>query len=305
MKRILMLLLALAVTAGCTAKPQKDTSAGDKTALWQKPPALTVQAGESEGLAAFSTYSWTWPNGNGTDTGLEADGPHPLDMLSYMTPLPLAGRGTVTLRFQLDGLTLDKMTVRRWDLASAGDSTKYESDFEMLSFTAAGDTVSVDLPDGRGGIFEVHAYFTGESHGDGYYCFCLREAAETAAAFTGEKVRIGWRESMSELPQVRVICTRETLKSALATETAQTGRLPDRDEGFFRDHELLLILLEEGSGSITHEVTDVLTGSDGATVTVRRIVPEVCTADMAAWLLFVDLAAGTVTEEAPVTVKVQ
>jgi hypothetical protein len=33
-----------------------------------------------------------------------------------------------------------------------------------------------------GGIFEVHAYFTGESHGDGYYAFCLQSGIEGDAS---------------------------------------------------------------------------------------------------------------------------
>ena len=33
-----------------------------------------------------------------------------------------------------------------------------------------------------GGIFEVHARFTGESHGDGYYAFCLRSGIEGDAS---------------------------------------------------------------------------------------------------------------------------
>ncbi len=179
MKRIWILLLALA--AGCTAGPGP-TTAGTGSTPAQKPPALTVRVGEGEASATLGTYSWTWPNGNGTDTGVEADGPHPLDMLDYMTSLPFAGERAATLRFDLGGLALDRMTLRRWALSSAGDPTGYESDFETLPFAVTGGTVTVDLLDGRGGIFEVHAYFTGESHGDGYYAFCLQSGIEGDAS---------------------------------------------------------------------------------------------------------------------------
>ncbi len=303
MKRISILLLALLLSVGCRANPPAADGGDSDSTVWKKPPALTVQAGENQGQAALSTYSWTWPNGDGTHTGVEADGLHPLDMADRVAPLPLGDEGTVTLIFDLSGLALDHLTVRRWPLSCAGDPTKYESDFEMLPFTVNSDAVTVALPDDSGGVFEVHAYFTGESHGDGWYTFCLEGAADRVAAFGVEKRRIGWREGLAELPQARIVRSRGELQAALAGETAHDGALPDRDEAFFTDRELVLILLEEGSGSIDHEVTDVLTGPDGVTVAIRRIVPEVCTADMAAWLVLVELPAGTVGD-APVALTV-
>ncbi len=299
MKRMILLLVLL-LAAGCKANAPKE-SVGEHL---KKPPALTVRAGKAEGSATLGTYSWEWPNADGTCTGVEADGMHPLDMLDHMTPLSVGGERRLTLRFELGSLTLDKLTVRRWDMACVGDPNRYESDFEMLSFTVEGDTVTVDLPNDRGGIFEVHAYFTGESHGDGYYAFCLHGATERAVDFTWKRIRIAWRESLSELPRVRIIRSRAALQDALSAETAQDGPMPDRDESFFTDQELFLIHLEEGSGSISHEVTEVLTGPTGVTVTVHRIVPEVCTADMAAWIMLVDLPAGTASETVPVTVKI-
>lgn len=303
MKRIVILLLALTLTTGCAADPAAAEGRKDEPTVWKKPPALTVQVGDQAGQAALSTYSWTWSNGDGTHTGVEADGLHPLDMLDRVTPLPLGDERSATLTFELDGLALDQLTVRRWALSCAGDPTKYESDFEMLPFTVNSDAVTVALPDDSGGVFEVHAYFTGESHGDGWYTFCLEGAADRVAAFGVEKRRIGWREGLAELPQARIVRSRRELQAALAGETAHDGALPDRDEAFFTDRELVLILLEEGSGSIDHEVTDVLTGPDGVTVAIRRIVPEVCTADMAAWLVLVELPAGTVGD-APVALTV-
>ena len=300
MKRMLILLLLLAMAAGCTSSPK---AAAGSTAPRKEPPALTVRLGAAETQATLSTWSWDWPNPDGTRTGVEADGLHPLDLPDYMTPIPAGDGGTLKLSFDLGPLTLDHLTLRRWDLSAAGDPTKYESGFETLSFTVDGGTVTVELPDGRGGIFEVHAYFLGESRGDGWYGFCLQDDPDRAAAFRVQTVRIGWREGLSELPRVRVARSRTALSDALAAETVW-GDMPDRDDPWFIDRELLLILLEEGSGSISHEVTEVLEAPSGVTVTVRRIVPEVCTADMAAWLLLVDLPAGTVPENDPVTLRI-
>lgn len=182
MKRMLIWLAALLLLAGCRTGGREGSKAPNGLTRPEKPPALTVGAGEREVLATLGTYSWAWPNGDGTSTGVEVDGMHPLDMLDYMTPLFPGDAGKVTLCFDLQGLDLDKLTVRRWPMAAAGDSDKYERDFELLPFTAAGDRVTVDLPDEDGGIFEVHAYFTGESHGDGYYAFCLQSGIEGDAS---------------------------------------------------------------------------------------------------------------------------
>lgn len=67
------------------------------------------------------------------------------------------------------------------------------------------------------------------------------------------------------------------------------------DDAYFKDRILLLILLEEGSGSIRHQVTGVTAFTDGVerlAVRIDTITPEVGTCDMAEWHLFVEIEAG-------------
>ena len=316
MKRISILLLALLLTAGCLSKNPSQSEGTDRPAPQDTPPELTVSSGENHTRAILSTYSWSWPNPDGTSTGVEADGLHPLDMIDLLTPLPLIEGCPLTLRFELGALTLDRLTIRRWDLSSAGDPTRYESGFTLLSFTQSGNAVTVELPEKSSGIFEVHAYFTGESQGDGYYAFCL-QGPETSAEgeqipFESQTVRIVWRENLGEQPQTQVIRTPADLAKALGEDEAYESSADLLDElkasytePFFSAQELLLLRLEEGSGSISLQVTSVFRAPNGVTVTVRRQVPEICTADMAAWLLFVSLPQGTVSASDAVTVVVQ
>jgi len=64
------------------------------------------------------------------------------------------------------------------------------------------------------------------------------------------------------------------------------------DEAFFKNQALVLVLLEEGSGSIRHKVTEVLSQPDGTfTLNIQTITPEVGTCDMAEWHIFVELPA--------------
>ena len=72
------------------------------------------------------------------------------------------------------------------------------------------------------------------------------------------------------------------------------------DDTYFERQNLVLIVLEEGSGSIRHEITDVRNRWDengaslGWNITINRIIPEVCTDDMAQWHLFLEVQMGDV-----------
>lgn len=71
------------------------------------------------------------------------------------------------------------------------------------------------------------------------------------------------------------------------------------DDAFFEDHRLILVLLEEGSGSTRHKVTAVRQNQDGElTVDIETIVPEVGTCDMALWHIFVETTADIESEKA-------
>ncbi len=72
------------------------------------------------------------------------------------------------------------------------------------------------------------------------------------------------------------------------------------DATYFERQNLVLIVLEEGSGSIRHEITDVRNRWDenghslGWNITIDSIVPEVGTDDMAQWHLFLEVQMGDV-----------
>lgn len=66
---------------------------------------------------------------------------------------------------------------------------------------------------------------------------------------------------------------------------AYREQFPDYDEAFFRDNVLAVIYLEEGSGSISHEVTMVRRVGETIEIFIRREIPEVGTCDMAYWTI--------------------
>ena len=76
------------------------------------------------------------------------------------------------------------------------------------------------------------------------------------------------------------------------------------DDAYFERQNLVLIVLQEGSGSIRHEITDVCPhriengASDGWDITIDRKVPEVGTDDMAQWHLFLEVQMGDMIKPA-------
>jgi len=72
------------------------------------------------------------------------------------------------------------------------------------------------------------------------------------------------------------------------------------DDAYFERHNLVLIVLQEGSGSIRHEIVDVRAHRDengaslGWEITIHSIVPEVVTDDMAQWHLFLEVQMGNI-----------
>ena len=72
------------------------------------------------------------------------------------------------------------------------------------------------------------------------------------------------------------------------------------DDAYFERQNLVLIVLQEGSGSIRHEITDVRRhrledgASDGWAITIDSKAPEVVTDDMAQWHLFLEVQMGDV-----------
>ena len=61
------------------------------------------------------------------------------------------------------------------------------------------------------------------------------------------------------------------------------------DEAYFEKQSLIMVLLEEGSGSVRHKVESVIMGTDDMCyISIDTIVPEVGTDDMAEWHILIE-----------------
>jgi len=69
------------------------------------------------------------------------------------------------------------------------------------------------------------------------------------------------------------------------------------DETFFQENYLIFVLLEEGSGSVRHEVCSVTQTADKQiAISIDRKVPEVGTDDMAQWHIMLELSRDVMVE---------
>ena len=126
-------------------------------------------------------------------------------------------------------------------------------------------------------------------------------AAAGAYGFTARYIQTGSAADEADYPLCLCIDSKPALDAYLA-ENAPSYRGSERvlreaaqsyDDAWFSAHELLLVVLEEGSGAVRHTVTRVAkTAPDAGAVSVRRDVPQVGTCDMAYWHIWIELDAG-------------
>ncbi|MCL2164713.1 MAG: hypothetical protein FWH55_10075 [Oscillospiraceae bacterium] len=75
---------------------------------------------------------------------------------------------------------------------------------------------------------------------------------------------------------------KEYVNASIGFADAMEG-YPDE---FFRDNYLVIVMLEEGSGSIRHKVERI---DENGNIFTTRLVPEIGTADMAEWNILITL----------------
>ena len=119
--------------------------------------------------------------------------------------------------------------------------------------------------------------------------------------FSAQYIRTDGYRDGEVYPKFRCITSKTALDDYCADnarlyhfDTAFSDAVRALDDDWFSVHELLLVVLEEGSGSVRHTVTRVeKTGSHTGTVTIERQTPQVGTADMAQWHILIGLDKDT------------
>ena len=118
--------------------------------------------------------------------------------------------------------------------------------------------------------------------------------------FDVQYIRAGIKSENYIYPAARIFRTEEELKTYLKTETHMSENLLNAcekyDDEYFENRMLVAVLLEEGSGSIRHEVERIGVDSGDLWIEIKSIVPEVGTCDMAWWHVLIEPEAGVEVE---------
>ena len=118
--------------------------------------------------------------------------------------------------------------------------------------------------------------------------------------FDVQYIRAGIKSENYIYPAARIFRTEEELKTYLNTETHMPENLLNAcekyDDEYFENRMLVAVLLEEGSGSIRHEVERIGVDSGDLWIEIKSIVPEVGTCDMAWWHVLIEPEAGVEVE---------
>ncbi len=69
------------------------------------------------------------------------------------------------------------------------------------------------------------------------------------------------------------------------------------DEGFFETNGVIILIIDEGSGSIRHHVKGLEVNEDMLMILLEREVPETGTDDMATWLIVIEYEKASLAFE--------
>jgi len=161
---------------GDSTPENKETSAA--VVILKEPPVLTVEYSEGSIEALRGTYSWSYSNGDGTMTGVEADSIHPLEAKEYMPHF--AASKPLEVKFHWD-FAPDKISIRCWDENAWGQPASEGEEYEMLTLMLDSDpgispSSIMEIKDGNY-IFEITAEWSSSDNysGTATYSFYTTE----------------------------------------------------------------------------------------------------------------------------------
>ena len=125
--------------------------------------------------------------------------------------------------------------------------------------------------------------------------------------FDAQYICAGSKKELFAYPAVKIIRSANEMTRYLKNETHMSEELVSACEkynaDYFKEQILIIVLLEEGSGSVRHEVEKVGSDNTHAVIQIKSIAPEVGTCDMAWWHILIEPEAGVqIADEEDVTV---
>ena len=149
-----ILIISMAACSNNTEPKQLNPpgSNGPSKPTSTEPPVLMIDDRSGNSIKANTgTYTWTYDNGDGTETGVCADSSHPLEWQEFLVPMTTI-KDTVELRFAVPP---QEYSVRRWNESCWEDVNAISEDVDSM-----GDVIELTA---GGYIYEVVAKWTGEN----------------------------------------------------------------------------------------------------------------------------------------------
>ena len=121
--------------------------------------------------------------------------------------------------------------------------------------------------------------------------------------------RIDWRDNMDDTAIIRSVNELdkfyEDLKAANSNDLDDdlVWRFTDGNynDGFFSDNFLVMITVEERSGSNRHALSSISENNNVLKINIDREIPDIGTMDMAGWLIIIELSNNYSITKADVT----
>lgn len=115
-------------------------------------------------------------------------------------------------------------------------------------------------------------------------------ATQTGHNFTAMSLRSGSTPSGIMFPQIRIIKSVEDLSTYVnGFNNEFADECAKYDEKYFEEKALIVVILEEGSSSISHTITDLALSEDGKCyIYIDRNIPECGDCAMAYWHLILE-----------------
>ena len=153
----------LAPVEGHYEAPETDPRIEEVDIIRKEPCGLQIANGSRIGDTMGGTFSWWYDNGDGSATGIEACGMHPLDAKDVLPVLVMDGTEAELL---FGAEAPDKVTVRGWSVSQWGN---YEAEAEEIPV----DGMRLELKN-EGFVYEVEAAWDRFTKwgGTAYYSFC-------------------------------------------------------------------------------------------------------------------------------------
>ena len=141
-------------------------------------------------------------------------------------------------------------------------------------------------------------------------------ASLTKKSFGAEYIRTNGGDGETEYPVVKIIRSVEELQAyyeanrenynmdaSFGSHISFWNTCQKYDAAYFENQILIMVLVEEGSGSIRHRVNGVGISEKTMVIEIERLEPDAGTCDMAEWHIMIEPEAG-VTAESESDIKV-